>query len=296
MSDATPYQLKMFNKSLKKRQKVALLCRHLGDLTDERVLLVTCGDNNGAMNYRFREHGGQWTWADVEPTLKDEMERLLGETVHAAAPERLPFDDAAFDAVVTIDVHEHLADPQPFSRELKRVTKPGGRVIVTVPNGNSKKLACRLKTLLGMTPAVYGHERWGYDIEPLSALLSEAGLEPVKSSSYSRFFTEIVELGINFLYVKVLKQGKKKSDPDATADDHAIAPGSKEDLEKVQKSYRVYAIAYPFFKAVSLLDVLVFFRRGYAVVVETLVPKAIASASTAPTAATTPDSEVSVQG
>lgn len=259
--EAVPYQLKMFRKSLKKRQKVELLCRHLGDVAGQSCLLVTCGDNNGAMNHRFRDHGGNWTWADAEPGLKAEMERLLGDPVHHVDTAALPFEDNAFDAVVAIDVHEHLSDPTSFTAELNRVARPGATVVVTVPNGNPRKLAVRLKRLLGMTPAVYGHERWGFDIEELSAMLQEGGLEPVRSSSYSRFFTEMVELGINFLYVKVLR---KKSDGDS----HAIAPGSEEDLRRVQKSYRMYALAYPVFRAVSALDVLIPFRRGYAVVVE----------------------------
>ncbi len=261
-----PYQLKMFRVSLKKRQKVELLLRHLGPVDRERCLLVTCGDNNGAMNYAFRDHGGQWTWADVEPTLKDAMEQLLGETVHASAPERLPFADASFDVAIAIDVHEHLDDPTPFTDELKRVVVDAGRIIVTVPNGDDRKLACRIKRWLGMTPAVYGHERWGYTTEELRAMLERSRLDPVADSSYSKFFTELVELGINFLYVKVLKKGSSGDD------DHAIAPGSEEDLRKVQKSYRIYKYAYPIFKAVSLLDVLLFFRRGYAVVVEAVRP------------------------
>lgn len=266
-----PYQLKMFRKSLKKRQKVALLAHHLGAVDRERCLLVTCGDNNGAMNHAFREHGGRWTWADVEPTLKDEMERLLGEPVHACDPERLPFGDSAFDVAIAIDVHEHLEDPTPFTDELKRVVADGGRILVTVPNGDDRKLACRIKRWLGMTPAVYGHERWGYTTEELRAMLERSRLQPVSDSSYSKFFTELVELGINFLYVKVLKKGASGDD------EHAIAPGSEEDLRKVQKSYRVYAIAYPFFKAISLLDVFLFFRRGYAVVVEAVRPARVAA-------------------
>jgi SAM-dependent methyltransferase len=261
-SDSTPYQLRMFRRSLKKRLKVNRLCRHLGEAADRSCLLVTCGDNNGAMNFRLRSLGGQWTWADVEPDLKDEMERLLGEPVLTVKPAELPFPAAAFDVVMTIDVHEHLDDPEPFCTELKRVVRPDGTVIVTVPNGNPRKLATRIKRLVGMTPQVYGHRRWGYDVEELSALLTRAGLEPVATSNYSRFFTEMVELLINFLYVKILKRGGDGGG------DHAIAPGSEKDLRRVEKSYRLYSLAYPFFRLISALDALLFFRPGYAVVVE----------------------------
>ena len=41
---------------------------------------------------------------------------------------RLPFRDAAFDAVVTESVFEHLDDPWHYAGELHRVLKPGGEI------------------------------------------------------------------------------------------------------------------------------------------------------------------------
>ncbi|MBN2490570.1 MAG: methyltransferase domain-containing protein [Planctomycetes bacterium] len=269
--DSTPYQLRMFRRSLKKRQKVEQLCRHLGDLSGSACLLVTCGDNNGAMNYRLRAGGGRWTWADAEPRLRAAMEQLLGETVHTIDPAHLPFEDGAFDVGVAIDIHEHLADPAPFTAELARVVRPGGRVIVTAPGGDPKRLATRLKRRLGMTPEVYGHARWGFEAEELAALARTAGLEPVGTSNYSRFFTELAELAINLVYVKVLRK-----DGGPGPREHAIAPASQEELGRVSASYRLYTALYPLFRLVSALDALLWFRRGYANVLESRKPAAAA--------------------
>jgi 2-polyprenyl-3-methyl-5-hydroxy-6-metoxy-1,4-benzoquinol methylase len=46
----------------------------------------------------------------------------------------LPVADAAADAVAAVEVVEHLENPRAFVRELVRVTKPGGWVVVTTPN------------------------------------------------------------------------------------------------------------------------------------------------------------------
>jgi SAM-dependent methyltransferase len=47
---------------------------------------------------------------------------------------RFPFPDAHFDAVGTLNVLEHVDEPEAFLAELVRVTAPGGRVVVSSPN------------------------------------------------------------------------------------------------------------------------------------------------------------------
>src|SRR5918995_3366517 len=76
-----PWQLTMLDRALKKRQKLAALKKHLKDLPGNRCLLLTCGDNNGAMNYRIREWGGEWVWAELEDSNIVEMKTLLQEPV-----------------------------------------------------------------------------------------------------------------------------------------------------------------------------------------------------------------------
>ena len=106
MSAETPWQLRMFNKSLKKKMRYGVLKKHLGNIgADEKCLLVTCGDNNGAMNYYLRELGGKWSFADLEDTCVPEMSELLGEEVKFLPDDDLGYPDAHFDRIVTIDVH-----------------------------------------------------------------------------------------------------------------------------------------------------------------------------------------------
>ena len=47
---------------------------------------------------------------------------------------RLPLADASVDAAVAVEVIEHLENPRAFVRELARVVKPGGTVLVSTPN------------------------------------------------------------------------------------------------------------------------------------------------------------------
>jgi len=252
------WQLRLFAKSLKKKQKFNLLARQLGDVSGSRCLLITNGDNNGALNYHFRTLGGDWTWVENEPDNVAEMEALLGQPVLRGRPERIPVGDAIFDVVVSIDVHEHLDDCRPFSHELHRVVRPGGRAIVTTPNGSRLKPATVLKNAIGMTKERYGHKVIGYTIAQHERMLRAAGFEPAASGSYAGLFTELIELAINVVYVT--QQARKGR---ATAGD--IAPTSRAKLGAVEKQYRVYAAAYPVLLAVSKLDLLLFPFTGYAV-------------------------------
>jgi len=51
-----------------------------------------------------------------------------------ATGSELPFKDDTFDAVVSFQVIEHLSTPVTFLREIRRVLKPSGQVILTTPN------------------------------------------------------------------------------------------------------------------------------------------------------------------
>ena len=256
--DSQPWPLEQFGYGLKKRQKVASLRKALGEISEEKsCLLVTCGDNNGALNYHLKQAAGSWTWGEMEAETIPDMESFLEEPVDHVSAGRWPWADGEFDVVVSIDCLEHLDDESSFLRELHRVTRSGGEVLVTVPEGNGRRWLNRFRYAIGMTPDKYGHKRQGYTTADLKRLIAETGFEPVRSGGYSRLFTETIELAINSAYVLVLSR-KKRSDGQ-------IAPGSSGELEQHGAAYRMYKLAFPFLKAMASLDHLIPFYRHHAV-------------------------------
>jgi SAM-dependent methyltransferase len=264
MHDGSPWQIRMFRKTLKKQMRLHHLSKLLQPIRpDETCLLVTCGDNNGAMNYFLRALGGSWHWAELETQSIEEMRELLGDPVLLGSPDKIDYADRFFDRVVSIDCLEHIENPLVFTQELHRITKPGGRVIITVPGGDQRNIVNKIKTMVGMTKEAYGHIRDGLTEAELQPIMIEAGLQPMQSLTFSRFFTEMVELSINLLYVKVLAKKSKTHVKEGT-----IAPATKDQLKSVEKTYKLYALVYPFFRAVSSLDFLLNWTQGYVTMIE----------------------------
>ena len=49
----------------------------------------------------------------------------------------IPVPDGSADVAISIETIEHLENPRAFMRELVRITKPGGWIVVTTPNQRS---------------------------------------------------------------------------------------------------------------------------------------------------------------
>lgn len=89
-----------------------------------RVVEVGAGPGFLAEHSRRRRHGSLWVATDLLPTGWNDV---------AADALRLPFRDAAADAVVGLDVLHHLAEPRRFFEEAARILEPGGVLALVEP-------------------------------------------------------------------------------------------------------------------------------------------------------------------
>jgi SAM-dependent methyltransferase len=107
--------------------------------------------------------------------------RATGATVFAGDLAAGSYGDAQFDLVVSLEVIEHLPAPLDHVREMWRVTRPGGLLVLTTPNFNGLS-----RRYLGIRWRVIDPEHLGY-FTPLTLLrlLRDVGYKSVRVRSRS---------------------------------------------------------------------------------------------------------------
>ncbi len=252
-----PWQIELFKYSYMKKEKVNLIKRSLKKI-DNNSKVIDIGCRQGVVSYFIRELGGKWLHCDTEmETLKTASSILKKNIVRIG--ESLPFKRESADYVFSLDILEHLDNDKALLNEINGVLKSGGKIIISTPISGKFFLLNKIKLLFGMKPEVYGHKREGYSLKKLNKMVEDSGFKVLKSTTYSKFFTELVELSLNIIFVKFIK-GKKKSQLRTGS----ISPESEDELKGNKKIYFLYKVIYPFFRIVTLLDRLLFFKTGYA--------------------------------
>lgn len=102
---------------------------------------------------------------------------------------KLPFENEFFDVVIAGEIIEHIFDTDFFLVEIKRVLKPGGKLLISTPNIAS--LGRRLLLFFGISPLVelspnetgsVGHIRY-FTFETLKNILEKHGFKVLASRS-----------------------------------------------------------------------------------------------------------------
>lgn len=165
-------------------------CEWLATLINRNDRVVELGYGEGITLSRLAKKTNNYTLVEGAPSLAKIAKNLHPklEVVQAMFEEYQPIE--LFDKIFALHVFEHVDDPVTLAKHLRTWLKPGGEIVVIVPNKES--LHRRLAVIMGLIPTldtlsardiVVGHQRV-YDIASLEIELCAAGYVPFERRGF----------------------------------------------------------------------------------------------------------------
>lgn len=119
--------------AITERVERELILDLIGEVRGRRILDVGCGDGDLAVDLAKR--GGDVVGVDASAAMVAAAERRAsreqaGAAFEIAAAQDLPFPSASFDIVVAVTILCFVDDAVPVFREIARVLRPGGRLVI----------------------------------------------------------------------------------------------------------------------------------------------------------------------
>jgi SAM-dependent methyltransferase len=175
-------------RSASERRRLQTIKKALRLQAGELILDMGCG--SGWFAQMCHESGTRVVATDIAPSgVKGARTRFPGAARFAVTDAyHAALADESFDAVVLSEVVEHLDSPGAGLAEAARLTKSGGRVLVTVPYRETivDHLCVHCNQL---TPGNAHLHR--FDDETLSKYLSDVGLRPLRTHHMTNKLLEL---------------------------------------------------------------------------------------------------------
>lgn len=176
-----------------------ILASHTRLSERERLRILDVGCGTGQLMKEMQQFGSVYGVDISQRAVAYCKERGLAPSI--ASADNLPYGNDTFDAVVALDVLEHLQDDRAGARELARVLSPNGIAVVAVP---------AFMFLWGITDDA-GHHYRRYNKKEILAVLKEAKLHIRRATYFNTLlFPAIaaVRLAVRFLRIPMESEGK----------------------------------------------------------------------------------------
>lgn len=155
----------------------------------EKILDVGCGLGYNLL--KIKDSGAELHGIDIAADSLEYVAEHITPHVKEASCEQIPYPDDFFDSLLFCEVIEHLDDEGPTLQEIKRVLKPGGKLIVTTPALEGCRSRSKLK-MLGHHHGGERHARDGYYMHELTSLLEQHGFQVTEKKIGMFLLSELI--------------------------------------------------------------------------------------------------------
>ena len=120
-------------------KRAFFIFREIESLRPKTVLDVGCGRGFYLKALTLYPFIKKIYGVDINKLYIAKAKSLIGDKrviIKIASIESLPFSENTFDCVISSEILEHIPDVDKGLKEINRVLKPGGTLLITVPNNN----------------------------------------------------------------------------------------------------------------------------------------------------------------
>ena len=197
----------------------------------EVVADIGCGNGLYLAELARREHAGPVVGADLSPGMLHAARRRAPKAgLVVADATALPFRDATADVTLAMHMLYHVPVPERAVRELRRITRPGGRVVVALNGGDHlgelRDIVAAALGSLGRDPSSLLRER--ISLDQGEALLRSAFTSVTRHDFAGQLMVPGPEPVV--AYVRSMRETARLPDPEqlveAVADRLPAAPGA----------------------------------------------------------------------
>lgn len=96
--------------------------------------LLDAGGGTGRVSGFLQEHVGSVVLSDISMGMLKQAAEKEGIQPTCALTETMPFPDDFFDCILLVDALHHVNNQAETARELWRIVKPGGRIVIQEPD------------------------------------------------------------------------------------------------------------------------------------------------------------------
>ena len=178
------------------------------EIKDDFVIL-DIGSYDGFISYSLKK-----TFPNLKITIIDidelglQLAKGLGLNTVRASALALPIQDNRVDVVLCLDLIEHVKDDDRLVKEISRVLRKGGKVILSTPMQNGVSFPFISKERSKIINKNWGHVRMGYDLKELEILFKNSDLAIEKTSKYFNLFTKFAYLFLLSSYPIIKRVGR----------------------------------------------------------------------------------------